>query len=48
MFESNIKIHIFTKINSEFAYIGPRVGSGVIAAIFGIIAAFFSGLWGIL
>ena len=29
-------------------YIGPGMGGGVIAAIFGIIAAFFLGLWGIL
>ena len=31
-----------------FAYIGPGMAGGVIAAIFGIIAAFFLGLWGIL
>ncbi len=31
-----------------FAYIGPGMGGGVIAAISGIIAAFFLGLWGIL
>ena len=31
-----------------FAYLGPGMGGGVIAAIFGIIAAFFIGLWGIL
>ena len=31
-----------------FAYIGPGMGGGIIAAIFGIIAAFFLGLWGIL
>lgn len=30
------------------AYIGPGMGGGVIAAIFGIITAFFLGLWGIL
>ena len=30
------------------AYLGPGMGGGVIAAIFGIIAAFFLGLWGIL
>ena len=34
--------------SSLFAYIGPGMGGGVIAAIFGIIAAFFLGLWGIL
>ena len=33
---------------STFAYIGPGMGGGLIAAIFGIIAAFFLGLWGIL
>ena len=33
---------------SLFAYIGPGMGGGVIAAIFGIVAAFFLGLWGIL
>ena len=31
-----------------FAYLGPGMGGGVIAAIFGLIAAFFLGLWGIL
>ena len=35
-------------LSSLFAYIGPGMGGGVIAAIFGIIAAFFLGLWGIL
>lgn len=39
---------IFLNINPCFAYIGPGMGGGVIAAIFGIIAAFFLGLWGIL
>ena len=29
-------------------YMGPGMGGGVIAAIFGIITAFFLGLWGIL
>ena len=40
--------YIFTSTNPLFAYIGPGMGGGVIAAIFGIIAAFFLGLWGIL
>lgn len=31
-----------------FAYIGPGMAGGVIAAIIGFIAAFFLGLWGIL
>ena len=39
---------IFSNLSPIFAYIGPGMGGGVIAAIFGIIAAFFLGLWGIL
>ena len=39
---------ILFNFTSVFAYIGPGMGGGVIAAIFGIIAAFFLGLWGIL
>ena len=39
---------IFSNFSPLFAYIGPGMGGGVIAAIFGIIAAFFLGLWGIL
>ena len=35
-------------ISALFAYIGPGMGGGILAAIFGIIAAFFLGLWGIL
>ena len=41
-------ISIFYSPNLLFAYIGPGMGGGAIAAIFGIIAAFFLGLWGIL
>ena len=40
--------YIFSNLNILFSYIGPGMGGGVIAAIFGIIAAFFLGLWGIL
>ena len=39
---------IFSNLSPLFAYIGPGMGGGVIAAIFGFIAAFFLGLWGIL
>ena len=46
--ETLILFLIFSSGNSLFAYIGPGMGGGVIAAIFGIIAAFFLGLWGIL
>ena len=48
MFESIILFSIFSKLMPLIAYIGPGMGGGVIAAIFGIIAAFFIGLWGIL
>ena len=40
--------NIFSNGTILLAYIGPGMGGGVIAAIFGIIAAFFLGLWGIL
>ena len=42
-----ISIVLFN-LSPFFAYIGPGMGGGVIAAIAGIIAAFFLGLWGIL
>ena len=48
MNESNMINFIFSNANLSFAYLGPGMGGGVIAAIFGIIAAFFLGLWGIL
>ena len=48
MTESDIANYIFSNANRLFIYIGPGMGGGVIAAIFGIIAAFFLGLWGIL
>ena len=48
MTESIIIFYIFSNISPLFAYIGPGMGGGVLAAIFGIIAAFFLGLWGIL
>jgi len=38
---------ILVNLSTRFGYIGPGMGGGVIAAIFGIIAAFFLGLWGI-
>ena len=48
MTESLMIFFIISSANSFFEYIGPGMGGGVIAAIFGIIAAFFLGLWGIL
>ena len=48
MTEPIMIFYIFSNANLLFSYIGPGMGGGVIAAIFGIIAAFFLGLWGIL
>ena len=48
MIESIFISIILFNLSPLFAYIGPGMGGGVIAAIFGIIAAFFFGLWGIL
>ncbi len=46
--ESRFISIMFSNLSPLFAYIGPGMSGGVIAAIFGIIAAFFLGLWGIL
>ncbi len=35
-------------IYNLFGYIGPGMSGGLISAIFGIIAAFFLALWGVL
>ena len=48
MTESIIMIYLFSNLTPLFAYIGPGMAGGVVAAIFGVIAAFFLGLWGIL
>ena len=48
MNESIMIPYIISKETPLFAYIGPGMSGGIIAAIFGIIAAFFLGLWGIL
>jgi len=40
--------YILSYLTPFIAYIGPGMGGGVLAAIFGIVAAFFLGLWGIL
>ena len=46
------KIYLLTLILimplSSYAYIGPGMGGGVIAAIIGFFAAIILGLWGIL
>ena len=43
-----LSIFFILSFDVAFGYIGPGMGGGVIAAIFGIITAFFLGLWGIL
>ena len=48
MINMNLILFFALNISPCFSYIGPGMGGGVIAAIFGIIAAFFLGLWGIL
>ena len=48
MIESIMYFLNFSVFDPFFSYIGPGMGGGIIAAIFGIIAAFFLGLWGIL
>ena len=48
MIDSNFILYFFSNKSYIFSYIGPGMGGGVIAAILGIIAAFFLGLWGIL
>ena len=48
MIESILFFSILSQVTPLFAYIGPGMAGGVIAAIFGVIAAFVLGLWGIL
>ncbi|WP_075507317.1 hypothetical protein [Prochlorococcus marinus] len=48
MIESSKEINLFPNLITLLLYIGPGMGGGVIAAIFGFIAAFFLALWGIL
>ena len=48
MNESIMIPYIISKETPLFAYIGPGMAGGGIAAIFGFIAAFFLALWGIL
>ena len=43
-----INIFLSLAFVSCLAYIGPGLGGGAIAAVFGFIAAFILGLWGIL
>lgn len=41
-------ISLFLISFPSYAYLGPGMGGGVIAAIIGFFAAIFLGLWGIL
>ena len=38
----------FIMTSSSYAYLGPGIGGGVVAATFGIIIAIFGGLFGLL
>ena len=42
------ELNIFSIAIPFYAYLGPGMSGGILAAIFGIVAAFFLGLWGIL
>ena len=48
MKKASLIIYLFFFSNSVFAYIGPGMGGGVIAAVLGVIGAFFLALFGIL
>ena len=48
MNKSILFLSLFLISMPSFAYIGPGMGGGVIAAIVGFFAAIFLGLWGIL
>ena len=48
MNKSILILSIFLISLPAYAYIGPGIGGGVIAAIVGLFAAIFLGLWGIL
>ena len=39
---------IFSNVTPLFTYIGPGMAGGAVAAIFGLVAAFFLGIFGIL
>ena len=41
-------LSLFLISSPSYAYIGPGVGGGVIAAVIGFFAAILLGLWGIL
>ena len=48
MNKSILFLFLFLISFPSYAYLGPGMGGGVIAAIIGFFAAIFLGLWGIL
>lgn len=48
MYKSILFLSLFLISLPSYAYIGPGMGGGVIAAIVGLFAAILLGLWGIL
>jgi len=48
MDKSILFLSLFLISSPSYAYIGPGMGGGVIAAIIGFFAAILLGLWGIL
>jgi hypothetical protein len=48
MNKSILFLYLFSISLPSYAYIGPGMGGGVIAAIIGFFAAILIGLWGIL
>jgi len=46
--KSILAIFLFLISMPSYAYVGPGMGGGVIAAIIGFFAAILLGLWGIL
>jgi hypothetical protein len=48
MNKSILIIYLFLISMPSFAYLGPGMGGGAIAAIIGFFAAILLGLWGIL
>ena len=48
MYKSILFLSLFLISLPSYAYIGPGMGGGVIAAIVGFFAAILLGLWGIL
>ena len=43
-----INIHFFFITNSSYAYLGPGVGAGIIAATLGVLVAIFAALFGLI